>query len=121
MQPGASLEKLVQFYPRSLISDFYRVFGGEPTAKLLTVFAGTTMRIPGTREIQKLSRNIAIYETLRKAKSEGKTRKVIQQMSEKYGISKRRVRVVYREVRRRDKAAKKIFAKDYKVGARRKS
>jgi hypothetical protein len=57
------LGKLKFLFPKSLIAEFHDVFGDETTAKLLTIFAGTIIRVPSSRDITRSEQAISIYET----------------------------------------------------------
>lgn len=89
------LDKLVKMYPRSLLSEFYRMFGLVHTEKLLAVFAGTTLQIPSTKDIEHALRDISIWETLRRSKSPGESRRLSIHLAQQHQITHKRVRTIY--------------------------
>lgn len=116
MQMRSYIEKLVQLFPQSLISEFNRIFGAEDTEKLLTVFAGVTLHIPSTRDIEEAVRNVAIYETLVRSASAVETRRLSGIMCEQYDLSRTELRQIFKKTRRELNEAKRTRAADSKIG-----
>jgi Mor transcription activator family protein len=105
-------DKLSQLFPKTLIPEVHRIFGQEVTEKLLTVFSGTTIHVPSVREQENAMRDIAIFETLHSSKGASESRRLGEALSAQYGISRRRVRHIYRTMRRLRKQNTKLVAED---------
>jgi len=103
-------------YPKSLVAEFFRLFGAADTEKLLTVFAGTTLRIPSTKELEEARRNIAIYETLSHAKSAAEARRLGEALMSQHNISRNQVRRVYKLTRKLLRESKRFSEADAKTG-----
>jgi hypothetical protein len=112
----SSIEKIVKIFPQNLISEFHRIFGKEATEKLLTIFAGVTLHIPSTKEIEEAVRNIAIYETLIASRSGVETRRLSGIMCEQYDLTRKELRAAFRKTRRELNEARRTTAADQKIG-----
>jgi hypothetical protein len=105
-------DKLSQLFPKTLIPEVFRIFGEEVTEKLLTVFSGTTIHIPSVREQENAMRDMAIFESLKTSKGSSESRRLGEALAAQYGISRRRVRHIYRTMRRLHKLNTKLLAED---------
>lgn len=105
-------QKLVQLYPKTLIPELYKLFGEQITEKFLTVFAGTTIHVPSSREQENAFRDIAIFETLQNSKGAAESRRLGKALSAQYRISRRRIRHIYRKMKRLRKMNVKLIAED---------
>lgn len=114
------LDKLSRLYPKSLVGEFYRIFGAEVTEKLLTVFGGTTIRVPTTKDLQEAQRNLAIYDTLIRSTTSKESRRLSTQLSNRYDVTKKEIRVIFRHMKRLNKESSKIKEADVAVGKHRK-
>ena len=104
------LDRLEVLYPSSLISEFHRVFGGEDTLKFLTIFAGTTIRVPSSKDQEKMSRGIEIYDAL-------STKTVSRRhLRERFGLSGKALRAIFREMKRSHRLATQHSRSDALVG-----
>lgn len=110
------LAKLARIYPRTLLSEFYRMFGPEATEKLLTVFAGTTLHIPTTRDLEDAQRDVAIWETLSRSKSAAESRRLGEALCKQYKIPRRKMRYIYNSMRRLLKERTKFSTADKSTG-----
>lgn len=88
------------------------MFGEKMTDRLLTVFAGTTIRVPSTKDQSNAIRDIHIYETLCTASSASESRQLAEGMSKKYKMSRRHVRQIFKTMRRLYKVNKKLKEED---------
>lgn len=112
----SQFEKLIELFPKTLIPEVYNLFGKEVTDKLLTVFAGTTIRVPSTRDQSNAIRDILIYETLCAAGSSSESRQLAQDMSKKCKMSRRHVRKIFKVMQKLRKTNKKLQDQDTAVG-----
>jgi len=88
------------------------MFGEEVTEKLLTVFSGTTIHVPSVREQENAMRDLAIFETLERAEDSSASRRLGEALSSQYKISRRKLRHIYRTMRRLHKLNTKLKAED---------
>jgi hypothetical protein len=95
----STLEKLVLTFPKSLTSDYYKVFGLEDTEKLLTVFSGMTIRVPSTKDVERAIRDISIFESLVGKKGRDARQQRLH-LVEQHRISLTKVRKVFRKMKR---------------------
>lgn len=109
------LAKLAKIYPRTLLSEFYRMFGAANTEKLLMVFAGTTLHIPSTKDLEDVQRDVAIWETLARSKSAAESRRLGGILAKQHRIPRRRVREINRQMRRMMKENARFEAADKKT------
>lgn len=79
---------------------------------MLTVFAGTTIRVPSTKDQSNAVRDIHIYETLCGAGSASESRDLAEDMSKKYKMSRRHIRHIFKTMRRLYKVNKKLQEED---------
>jgi len=110
------LEKLAKVYPKSLISEYSRVFGMSATEKLLSIFGGMTIKVPSHTEIQRAKVELDIYEALARTKTRPEFRAVRKTIQSKFGMTKSKVRGIYRTFAKLHKVAKKIADEDLSVG-----
>ena len=108
--------RLVKLFPQSLIAEIYRIFGIEDAEKFLTVFAGTTVRVTSTSELEDEERNLAIYETLRKSQSASESRRLGEMLCKQYKLKRSELRQVYRQTKRRLKDATSYLEADKRTG-----
>lgn len=116
MRLQALIPRLDRLYPTSLVSEFCRIFGPANTEKLLTIFAGVTLRIPSTGDLIKAERNLAIYEILCRAKDKADFRILRKQCEARFGLSKGKVKSIFRGMRRVLKDAKEVSDVDKASG-----
>jgi Mor transcription activator family len=116
-----SLEKVVEMFPQSIISEFYKVFGPENTEKLMTVFGGTKLEVPNTQDLENVQREIAIYESVKRAHDPQEKRRLIAALAQQYDIPKRRVNSVFRMMRRQQALAEKLKKAEKSIGQHRKT
>lgn len=109
-------DKQIQLFPKTLIPDFFNTFGKEVTEKLLTIYAGTTIRVPSTKDQDAALRKISIYETLRGAGSASESRRLAEALSKQHKMSRRHVRNIYRTMRKLFKVNKKLQEEDIATG-----
>lgn len=109
------LKKLALIYPKSLLAEFCTIFGMQTTHKLLTVFGGITLKIPTSRELQKTERDLQIYEQLAKIEDKQAFRIVRKTLEAKHGMSKAKIKEIYRYMQRLHKSAEQIRAADVAV------
>lgn len=114
------LTKLALVYPKSLLNEFYTVFGDVTTTKLLSVFAGMTLKIPSSREVQKARRDLVIYETLQKATSKEEFRIIRKTLQAKHGLSKAKIKEIHKYMQKLHKAGKELQDADKAVSQHRK-
>lgn len=110
-----NVQKLMLFYPNTLLSELYKMFGVANTEKLLQVFGGTTLQIPSTSRVEEAMRDVAIYETLIKSKSASESRRLGVALAEQFDIDRKEVRLAYRSMRRRVRDNKKLLEADRNV------
>jgi hypothetical protein len=84
------------------------MFGIENTEKFLNVFAGMTVRVPSTREMEEEERNLAIYHTLRTGTSASHSRRMGTILCERYRLKRKELRKIYWETKRKLKEANKF-------------
>jgi len=114
------LRKLALIYPKSLLAEFHTVFGSEPTSKLLSVFAGMTLKIPSNRELQKAQRDLVIYEQLEKAKDKNEFRIFRKTIQARHGMSKAKVKEIFRYMSKLHRAGKELREADKAVSLHKK-
>jgi Mor family transcriptional regulator len=114
------LEKLVLMYPKSLVNEFYKVFGPETAEKFLTIFAGATFRVPGTRDLEKAKRDLFIFEAIDPIEDMGLRKRERKRLSETYHLSTKKVRSIYRKMRRVAKLQVRLAHADQEVSAHKK-
>jgi len=110
------LERLVQASPKSLIAEFLRIFGEQATEKLLTVFAGTTIQVPSTKNVEDALRDIAIYETLSQARNPAQSRRFGVSLAAQYRLTRVRVRKIYHKMYRQNRLNQKLLEADRATG-----
>jgi hypothetical protein len=101
------IDNLENFFSRSLIVEFGRVFGIDNTKKLLAVFAGMTIQVPSTEELQEMERDVAVFKILSSAKDRTQRRILRGEVCARFGLAKMEVQEIYR---RMDKAWRKYIA-----------
>lgn len=94
------------------MGEIYRIFGIEDTEKLLQVFAGTTIYVPSTKNLENEERNLAIYETLKKSKSMQETRRLGELLCEQYKLKTREMRLIRRQTEKKLQEAKRFVESD---------
>ena len=104
--------KLAKIYPQSLIAEIYKIFGIEDTEKFLTVFAGMTIKIPSTIDIENEDRNLAIYETLKKSQSGSESRRLGTVLCEQHKLKRKELREIFNATKRKLREAKKSVESD---------
>ena len=109
-------EKWAKIYPKSLVSEFCRMFGPANTEKLLAVFAGTTLQIPSTKDLENAERDILIWETLRHSKSPNESRKLSANLASQYHLPRKKIRHVYYTMMRRMRENKTLEDADRATG-----
>lgn len=99
------------------MGEIYRIFGNPAlTEKFLTVFGGTTIRIPSTKELEEEERNLAIYQTLMGSGSKSESRRLGKALCEHHGLTRREMRLLFKTTRRKLREAEKISESDQGVG-----
>lgn len=111
-----NVQKLMLFYPNTLLSELYKMFGSANTEKLLQVFAGTTLQIPSTSKVEESMRDVVIYETLVQSASAAESRILGTALAKQYDIDRKEVRAAYHSMRKRIRENKKLLEADQKVG-----
>lgn len=104
--------KLIRTFPHSLLSEISRIFGPEATEKLLTVFAGVTLYIPSTKEIEEATRNLVIYETVNLAKSKTELGRLKTVLCEQFDISRKELAKAYQRMKKQLNESTKISLSD---------
>ena len=117
MPTRSLIQKLAKLFPQSLIAEIYRIFGLDNTEKLILVFAGTTIHIPSTKDLEEEDRNLAIYETLQKSNSAAESRRLGHFICEQYGLKRKELRIIYKKTKKKLKEAKKFTESDQLVSA----
>jgi hypothetical protein len=107
---------LAQVFPQSLTAEILKLLGPEQTEKFLMVFAGTTIKVPTTKDVQEAERNLAIYDTLKKAKSPPESRRLGETLAEQYNISRYEVRELYRLTRKMLNEGRILTEADIRTG-----
>lgn len=110
------IKKLLLFYPNTLLSEFYQMFGAADFEKLLQVFGGTTIQIPSTSTVEKMMRNVAIFETINKANGAAQSRRLTQGLMERYDMKRIEVRQAFNSVRKQVHLVKRLREADQEVG-----
>jgi hypothetical protein len=111
-----SIEKLAEMFPQSLVSEFYRVFGLNNTQLLMTVFGGTKLEVPSTQDLEDAMRDIAIYESLKRARDLKGKKRLTNALAQQYGMPKRRVRGIFSKMRRLQRLNEKLRKADKAIG-----
>lgn len=104
--------KLAKIFPQSLTAEIHRIFGTEYVEKFITVFAGMTIRVPSTTEIETVERDLAIYETLQGSQSAAESRRLGALLCEQHKLKRKELRQIYKQTKRKLKEAKKHIEKD---------
>lgn len=104
-----------------MIAEVYHLLGAEMTEKFLMVFAGTTIHVPSTRDINEADRNLAIYDTLSKAKSPLESRNLCEVMCKQYNLRRFEVRELYRLTRKMLNEGKTMLEADARTSQHKKS
>ena len=104
--------KLAKIFPQSLVAEIHRIFRIEDTEKLLTVFAGTNIHIPSTKELEEEERNLAIYETLSKADSKSEMKRLGEVLCQRFDMKRREIRHAYLRTKKKLKEAEKFVEAD---------
>jgi len=99
-----------------LIAEISKLLGSEAAEKFLIVFAGTTLKIPSTQDLQEAKRNLSIYDTLKDAKSKEEAKRLRAVLAERYDLRVKEVRHINRYICRQVKEAFKILEADAKTG-----
>jgi hypothetical protein len=115
------LSRIKEMYPRSLLAEFYTIFGEATTIKIIDVFSGTTLEIPSRKSLEVADRDIRIYEALCPCTSSKQTRAVEERMAEKYELSIQRVREIYKNMKRQMGENKRFQLADKLTGKLRRS
>jgi hypothetical protein len=110
------IKKLLLFYQNTLLNEFYQMFGAANAEKLLQVFGGTTIQIPSTATVDKLTRDITIYETLSKSSSPAQSRRLTTGLMGQHGMKRAEVRQAFNSVRRQVCLVKRLREADKQVG-----
>lgn len=113
------LDKLAKIYPRTMLAEFHEMFGPAVTEKLLTIFAGTTLVIPSTKDLENAQRDVAIWETLRRSNDPGQSRRLTESLAQQHNIPHKKVRAIYYRMMRRLKANKRLNEAVRNVGQHR--
>lgn len=96
-----------------------RIFGIEDTEKFLTVFAGMTIHVPSTADIENEERNLAIYETLKASQSAAESRRLGKVLCEQYRLKRKELREIYKQTKKKLKEARKFAEADKLVSEHR--
>lgn len=99
MLEQSTVQRLVRLFPQSLIAEINRIFGAIATEKLMAVFAGTTIYIPSTKDLELAERDLAIHDTLLKCTTRAQSRRMGVVMCAQYRISRKELRDSYKKVR----------------------
>lgn len=111
------IDNLARLFPKSTIHEFFRIFGPEDTRKLLAIFGGTTIRVPSTEDLELAQRDLYIYEKLKEVRGDGVARRKLGGILEKeLGLSRRKLRLIYRAQRKLHKEAEALRKLDEAVG-----
>lgn len=116
-----SLEKVVEMFPQSIVSEFYKVFGSENTEKLLTVFGGTKLEVPSTQALEEAQRDIAIYESLKRAHDSQEKRRLVSALMQQYDIPRHRVTVIFRTMKRHQRMSERLRRAEKSIGQHKKT
>jgi hypothetical protein len=104
------------FYPNTLLSELYKMFGSANTEKLLQVFAGTTLQIPSTARMEECMRDVIIYETITKSKGAAESRRLGEALAKQFDTDRKEIRDAYRSMLKRLGQNKKLQQSDQNVG-----
>jgi hypothetical protein len=115
MQRRFLFEQLGKLFPKSLVHDFYTIFGEAVTEKLLSIFSGTTIKVPSTEDLREAERDIIIYESLIKCPLPEEAKRVRKTLSRKYGLKKKNIRIIFKRMSRLHRMAKKVHEADHAV------
>lgn len=72
------------------------------------VFAGTTIKIPSTKDIREMEINLSIFETLNNTKTGAESRRLAEILAERYDLKHHEVRQAYRTVKKLLKEGRKM-------------
>ena len=112
MTTRSLVSRLGSIYPQSLTAEITRLFGIEKAVNFLTVFAGTTIHVPSTLELENEERNLAIYDTLKESQSGAESRRLGTHLCQRYKLKRKELRKIYKQTRAKLKAAEKHREKD---------
>jgi Mor transcription activator family len=97
------------------VTEFYRIFGPEPTEKILTIFGGATLRIPSTKDLRRAQRDISIYDFLRTSKNPLERRRRIRFLRKEFLLTGQKIRSIERQMARLHDDAQKLRNQDAAV------
>ena len=100
--------RLAKVFPQSLIAEILKIFGPNLTESFLLVFGGTTIKIPSTKDIRDMQVSLAIYDTLKNAKSAAESRRLCEVLCEQHHLKRQEVRTLYRHTKKLLKEGKKM-------------
>jgi hypothetical protein len=110
------IRKLLLFYPNTLLSEFYQMFGAADAEKLFQVFGGTTLQIPSTSTVDKIMRDVSIYETLSRSTSAAQSRRLTAGLMEQHDMKCAEVRQAFNSVRKQIRIVRRLRESDSRVG-----
>lgn len=110
------IPKLAKLFPQSLTSEICKLLGPEATEKFIAVFAGTTLKIPSTKDFLEAKRNLAIYDSIKLSKTKEEATKIRAILAKQYHMSVKEVRYVNRKIKKLVREAEKFTIADAKTG-----
>lgn len=118
------LDKLALLFPKSLISEFREICGIEITQKILDVFGGMNLKVPSHEDIEKMKRDLDIYNALNHARGldKGKIefRIMRRTLQAKHGLNKKKILKIFHNLDKLHKKSREIKAADEAVKAHKK-
>lgn len=109
------LDNIETFFPNSLIVEFSRVFGKDNTQKLLSVFGGMVIKIPSSKDIHRMEKEVAIFKILSSAK-DGKQLSILRgEVQAKFGMKKKDIIDIHKRMSKAWKSHMSEKAKDKAV------
>lgn len=76
------------------LPELYDVLGREKTVQLLDIFAGTTVKFPPEKELERLAAEVRIFIRIKQA-GEKQRLNVIKDLADQYGLTEEVVKQVY--------------------------
>ena len=115
------ITRLAKIFPQSLVAEILRIFGPDRTEKFIYVFGGTTIKIPSTKDIREMQISLAIYDTLKNAKSAAESRRLCAILGEQHNLKRQEVRALYKWTKKMLKEGNKYREEDSRVSRHQRS
>ena len=114
-----TLEELETYYPKSLVSEFLRIFGQETTEKFLVIFGGTNLRVPSQKDLRKMEDEVAMYKRLVSTTTNTSFVLVRAQLEAKFGIKTKEIMAIWKRLSKARQLATDIEEADKAVSRHR--